>query len=82
MNHAKINIFLYFLLNLFDIWIVLHYYDRVLEAIKKYDLIKKVMSVLFVILFSVFIKYDLKYCNLVSFSFWSLSQSNLTRWSL
>lgn len=71
MNHAKINIFLYFLLNLFDIWIVLHYYDRVLEAIKKYDLIKKVMSVLFVILFSVFIKYDLKYCNLVSFSFWS-----------
>ncbi|WP_292140773.1 sensor histidine kinase [Butyrivibrio sp.] len=71
MNYADTNIFLYFVVNLFDLWVILHYYDRVLEIIKKYDLVKKIMSVLLVLIFSVFITYELKYCNLVSLSVWS-----------
>lgn len=71
MNHTNITMFIYFTMNLFDIWIILHYYDRVLDGIKRYNLIKKVMSILFIVLFSFFIKHELTYCNLISLSVWS-----------
>lgn len=71
MNYSNINIFLYFTINLFDVFVILHYYDKLLYRIKKYVIPKGILSFLIVLLFTAFIRYELRYCNLVSLSVWS-----------
>lgn len=71
MNYSNINIFLYFAINLFDVFVILHYYDKFLDRIKKYVIPKGILSILIVLLFTAFIRYELRYCNLVSLSVWS-----------
>lgn len=71
MNWESINIFLYFAINLFDFWVILRYFNRLLEPIKQKKINIYCSYFLFLLLFTVLIKYELKYCNIVSIAMWS-----------
>lgn len=71
MNWESINIFLYFAINLFDLWVILRYFNRLLEQEKRKKVVLFFSYFLFVALFTILIKYELEYCNLVSITMWS-----------
>ena len=72
MNWETINIVLYFAINLFDLWVIVRYFNRLLETEKQKKAVLYVMYILFAVLFTILIKYELKYCNLVSITMWSV----------
>lgn len=71
MNWDSINILLYFAINFFDLWVILRYYNRLLEKLKQKTIVTYCTYFLFLCFFTILIKYELKYCNLVSIAMWS-----------
>jgi len=71
MNMGEINIYLYFIINFFDVWVVLRYFDRLLEQVEERKALRRILSIVLVAFFSMLIKAELKYCNLVSLAAWS-----------
>lgn len=71
MNWESINIILYFAINIFDLWVILRYFNRLLEPLKQKRVILYCIYFLFLVLFTILIRYELKYCNIVSIAMWS-----------
>jgi hypothetical protein len=72
MNWEASNIFLYFILNMFDLWVILRYFNRLMELIKLKKIILYCMYFLFLAFFTLLIKFELKYSNIVSIAAWSI----------
>ncbi len=72
MNSETTNIFIYFIINVFDLWVIVRYFDRVLRLAKKKKIINYIIYFLFLIFFTLLIRYELEYSNIVSIAAWSL----------
>ena len=71
MNWDTTNIFLYFFINFFDLWVILRYFNSVLKSIKKRRAFLYGLYLLFLLFFTLLIQYELEYSNLVSIALWS-----------
>ena len=71
MIPEKTNTIITILINLFDVCVILRYFGRLLEPVKKNSLLVKVVGMLFVILLSILLIPELQYCSLVSLAAWS-----------
>lgn len=52
MNSETTNIFIYFIINVFDLWVIVRYFDRVLRLAKK----KKIINYIIYFLFLIFLR--------------------------
>lgn len=66
MNWDTLDFFFYFIFNLFDLWVILRYYDRLLGKIKKERLHTYILYFLFLLFFTIFVTYELNYANFIS----------------
>lgn len=71
MNWESSNMFLYFIMNMFDLWVILRYFNRLMELLKQKRVTLYCMYFLFLVFFTLLIKYELKYSNIVSIALWS-----------
>lgn len=72
MNASKLNLLVYFIINSFNFIIIQRYYHKLFGKIRKKKPMLAITALAFLTFFTIFIRFELPYVNLVNISAWSL----------